>query len=115
MLVQTNSYIVPASKRQHHARLMRRFRQALARMGCEQFEVLEEADGRWAPAVGDVRFVQIMRFRDRQHHISLEAAERSDKEAQLLIREFAELIDLPGQTARGQFAVTYYLVAPEAG
>ena len=114
MLVQTNTYIVPASRRPHHARLMRRFRESLARLGCDQFEVLEQADSHWAAGAGDVRCVQIMRFRDKQQHQALQAAERTDKVAQALIKELSELVDLPGQSARGQFAVSHYTVHSEA-
>lgn len=114
MLVQTNTYIVPASRRPLHARLMRRFRESLVRLGFDQFEVLEQADTNWAAAVGDVRCVQIMRFKDKQQHESLQTAERTDKVAQSLIKELSELVDLPGQTARGQFAVSYYTVHSDA-
>ena len=34
MLLQTNSYVVPKDKRLEHAKLMRRFRQTLVRLGC---------------------------------------------------------------------------------
>lgn len=113
MLVQTNTYIVPASRRQHHARLMRRFREALLRMGCDQFEILEESGEHWSAGPDDVRCVQIMRFRDKQHHQAVQAAERTDTESQALIKEFASLIDLPAQAARNQFVVHYYTTAAE--
>jgi len=37
MLLQTNSYIVPRDKQEEHARLMRRFKQVLLKLGCEHF------------------------------------------------------------------------------
>ncbi len=65
MHFQINSYLVPMDKREEHSRLMRRFKQELARLGCEQFEVIEEAESNWVPARGDARVMQIMTFRDR--------------------------------------------------
>jgi hypothetical protein len=47
MLLQTNSYIVPKEKRAEHARLVRRFRQTLARLGCDHFEVYEQVGANW--------------------------------------------------------------------
>jgi len=41
MILQSNSYIVPKEKRAEHARLVRKFRQTLNRLGCEQFDVFE--------------------------------------------------------------------------
>ena len=49
MLLQTNSYIVPADRRADHARLIRKFRQALSRIGCDQFEVYEQVGPNWSP------------------------------------------------------------------
>ena len=68
MLLQTNSYIVPKEKRVEHARLLRRFRQALARVGCDHFEVYEQVGSNWTGETTG-RFVQIMRFRDKQHQL----------------------------------------------
>ena len=61
MLLQTNSYIVPPDRRAEHARLIRRFRQALLRIGCDQFEVYEQVGQNWSSAGSTGRFVQIMR------------------------------------------------------
>ena len=47
MLLQTNSYIVPKERRAEHQRLLRRFRQTLARLGCEHFEVYEQVGANW--------------------------------------------------------------------
>jgi hypothetical protein len=63
---------------------------------------------RWSDEQGNGRFVQIMRFRDRKHQQSVEAAERSDPTAQALIREFCELVNLPYQQQQGLFAVGFY-------
>jgi hypothetical protein len=109
MLVQTNSYIVPREKRSEHGRLMRRFRQALVKLGCEQFEVLEQVSSNWRANKGEVRFVQIMHFRDRQHHQAVQEAERNDPAAQELIREFCDLIGLEQQRGRSLFAVGFYV------
>jgi hypothetical protein len=107
MLLQTNSYVVPKDKRQEHDRLIRRIRQALLRIGCDQFEVYEQVGTNWAPIKGG-RFIQIMRFRDRQHHHEIQEAEKNDPAVQQLIGEFMELIDLPSQQAEGQFAMGHY-------
>src|SRR4051794_37111239 len=116
MLLQTNSYIVPKEKRVEHARLLRRFRQALARVGCDHFEVYEQVGSNWTGETTG-RFVQIMRFRDRQHQLAVQAAERVDEGAQNLIREFCELINFPYQQQQGFFAVGFYTsvmpVAPQ--
>lgn len=109
MLLQTNSYIVPREKRAEHARLIRRFRQTLLRLGCDQFEVYEQVGQNWSPAGdGHGRYVQIMRFRDRRQQQAVQAAERDDPAAQQLIAEFCDLINLPYQQQNGYFAVGYY-------
>ena len=116
MLLQTNSYIVPKDKRTEHARLVARFRQVLARIGCDHFEAYEQVGANWAGETTG-RFVQIMRFRDRKHQQAVQAAERSDAAAQALIKEFCELINFPYQQQQGLFAVGFYtslLPAPGA-
>src|SRR5271154_3749743 len=69
MLLQTTSYIVPKDKRVEHARLLRRFRQILMRLGCEFFEVYEQVGANWNPNQTTGRFVQILFFRDRKHYL----------------------------------------------
>lgn len=108
MLLQTNSYIVPKDKRTEHARLIVRFRQTLARLGCDHFESYEQVGANWSPTESTGRFVQIMRFRDRKHQQQVQAAERSDPAAQALIKEFCELINFPYQQQQGLFAVGFY-------
>jgi len=109
MLLQTNSYVVPSNKRQEHERIIRRIRQALLRVGCDQFEVYEQVGGNWAPLKGGgIRFIQIMRFHDRQHHHQIQEAEKNDSAVQQLINEFMALIDLPEQQTQGQFAMGHY-------
>ena len=78
MLLQTNSYIVPRDKRMEHARLLRRFRQTLMRLGCDHFEVYEQVGANWNTGETTGRFVQIMRFRDRKHQLAVQGAERTD-------------------------------------
>jgi hypothetical protein len=108
MLLQTNSYIVPKDKRAEHARLLRRFRQVLTKLGCDNFEVYEQVGANWSTGESTGRVVQIMRFRDRRHQLAVQAAERNDPAAQALIAEFCELINFPYQQQRGLFAVGYY-------
>src|SRR6201995_5753817 len=108
MLLQTNSYIVPRDKRPEHARLLQRFRQTLARLGCDQFEVYERNGANWNAAESDGRFIQIMRFRDRKHQMQVQNAEKTDPGAQQLIKEFCELINFPYQQQQGLFAVGFY-------
>jgi len=108
MLLQTNSYIVPREKRMEHARLLRRFRQVLLRLGCDHFEVYEQVGANWSTNETSGRFVQIMHFRDRKHQLAIQAAERSDPTAQSLLKEFCELINLPYQQQQGLFAVGFY-------
>jgi hypothetical protein len=108
MLLQTNSYIVPKERRAEHARLMRRFRQVLNRLGCDDFEIYEQVGANWSSGQTSGRFVQIMRFRDRRHQVAVQAAERDDKAAQELIAEFCALINYPYQQQQQQFAVGYY-------
>jgi hypothetical protein len=107
MLLQTNSYVVPKDKRQEHERLIRKIRQALLRIGCDCFEVYEQVGPSWSPVKGG-RFIQIMRFRDRQQHQEIQQAEKSDAGLQQLINEFMELIDLPAQQEEGLFAMGHY-------
>src|SRR4051812_43081534 len=97
MLLQTNSYIVPKDKRAEHSRLMRRFRQALYRLGCDQFEVYEQVPQDWGAGESTGRYVQIMRFRDRRHQQAVQEAEHTDATAQAIIKEFCDLINFPYQ------------------
>ena len=108
MLLQTNSYVVPKDKRAEHSRLIRRFKQTLHRLGCDQFDVFEQVGANWSNGESTGRFVQIMQFRDRKHQLSVQAAERSDPTAQALIAEFCELINFPYQQQQGLFAVGFY-------
>ena len=108
MLLQTNSYIVPKDKRTEHARLVKRFRQVMTRLGCEDFDVYEQAGPNWSTEVGG-RFVQIMRFRDREHQKSIRAAEQSDTIAQELVREFCELVNFGYQHQQGLATTAYYV------
>ena len=108
MLLQTNSYVVPREKRVEHARLVRRFRQALTRLGCDQFEVYEQVGTNWSSDQTSGRFVQILRFRDRRQQLAVQAAERSDPACQAIIAEFCELINYPYQQQQGLFAIGYY-------
>lgn len=107
MLLQTNSYIVPKERREEHARLMRRFRQILAKIGCDQFEVYEQTAPNWAPGESG-RCVQLMRFRDRKHQQHVQAAERSDPAAQATIAEFCEMLNVAYQQEQGFFASGFY-------
>lgn len=109
MLLQTNSYIVPRGKRAAHAKLLTQFRQTLARLGCDLFEVYEQASSEWTTeTAGESRFVQIIRFRDRQHQLAIQSAEREDPVAQRMIGEFCEVINFPYQQEHGLFAVGFY-------
>jgi hypothetical protein len=108
MLLQTNSYVVPKEKRVEHARLVRRFRQALARHGCDQFEVYEQTGTNWSSDQTSGRFVQVLRFRDRREQLAVQAAERNDPVCQAIIAEFCELINFPYQQQQGLFAIGYY-------
>ena len=108
MLLQSNSYMVPKEKRAEHARLVRKFRQTLARLGCDQFDVFEQVPTNWGSGETTGRFVQMMRFRDRKHQLAVQAAEKGDAGAQQLIAEFCELINFPYQQQQGLFAVGFY-------
>ena len=108
MLLQTNSYVVPREKRAEHARLVRKFRQTLARLGCDQFDVFEQVGPNWGSGETTGRFVQMMRFRDRKHQVAVQTAEKQDPAAQALIQEFVELINFGYQQQQGLFAVGYY-------
>ncbi len=109
MLLQTNSYIVPKEKRAEHARLLTRFRQTLAKLGCDHFEAYEQVGANWGSGESTGRFVQIMRFRDKKHQQEVHAAERTDASAQTLIKEFCDLINLPYQQQQGLFAMGFYM------
>ena len=108
MLLQTNSYVVPKEKRAEHARLLARFRTTLARLGCDHFEAYEQVGSNWAGGDTTGRFVQIMRFRDRKEQQRMQAAERTDPQAQALIKEFCDLINFQYQQQQGLFAVGFY-------
>jgi hypothetical protein len=109
MLLQTNSYIVPKDRRAEHARLVKRFKQTLARLGCDHYEVYEQVPHNWGSGETSGRFVQLMRFRDRRHQLAVQEKEKTDPGAQALIKEFCELINFPYQQQQGLFAVGYYM------
>ncbi len=115
MLLQTNSYVVSEEKRPEHVRLMRRFAQIMARLGLEQFEVLEQIGPGFGTGRPSGRFVQIMRFRDKQHQQQVQALERSDPEAQELIGRFCELVEFAEQQQQGLATAHYYLAVVESG
>jgi len=116
MLLQTNSYIVPKDKRGDHTLMLKRFRQTLLRLGCDHFECYEQVGTNWSTGDTTGRFVQIMRFRDRKHQMSVQSAERTDTTAQQVISEFCELINFPYQQQQGLFATGFYTaVLPVAG
>lgn len=108
MLLQTNSYIVPKDKRAEHARLLRKFRQTLLRLGCDTFEVYEQVGNNWAMNQTSGRYVQIMRFRDRKHQLAVQQAEQADPVAREQIAEFCQLVNIPYQQQQGMFAVGFY-------
>lgn len=108
MLLQTNSYIVPKHQRVEHAQLLDQFRHAMARLGCDSFEVYEQVGANWNPDQSDGRFVQLLRFRDRAHQQAVRDAERLDLQAQSLIEDFCRLINFPYQKEHGVFAVGFY-------
>lgn len=113
MLLQTNSYIVPREKHEEHMRLMRRFKQVLLKLGCDQFEVYEQTGPNWAPGESG-RCVQLMRFRDRKHQQHVQNAERTDAQAQAIITELSELLNMPAQQQQGFFAAGFYqTILPE--
>jgi hypothetical protein len=119
MLLQTNSYIVPKEKKADHTRIIRRFRQTLLRLGCDHFEVYEQVGSNWSNSESTGRYVQILRFVDRKHQLAVQAAERSDPTAQVVIAEFCDLINFPYQQQQGLFAVGFYTsvlpIAPKRG
>src|SRR3954447_18915645 len=78
MLLQTNSYVVPKEKRSEHARMVRKFRQTLNRLGCDQFDIFEQVGANWSSGETSGRFIQMMRFRDRKHQLAVQQAEKSD-------------------------------------
>src|SRR5207237_1116112 len=105
------SYLVPQDRRAEHERIVRRIRQTMLRLGCDQFEVYEQVGHNWTPlkgGKGHYRFVQMMRFRDRGHHQAVQAAERTDPAVQQLIREFCGLINLTQQQESNSFATGFY-------
>ena len=108
MLLQTNSYIVPREKRVEHARLLRRFRQTLMRLGCDHFEVYEqnrrqlEFGGQFRPVRPDHA------FSGSKAAITSSERRAHDPAAQALLKEFCELINLPYQQQQGLFAVGFY-------
>ena len=107
MLLQTKSYIVPKERREEHAKLMRRFKQILHKLGCEHFEVFEQTSPGWTPGESG-RCVQLMRFRDRKHQQHVQNLERNDPAAQAIIAELSELLNIPYQQQQGFFAAGFY-------
>lgn len=115
MLLQTNSYIVPKEKRTEHARLIKRFRALMHRLGCDDFDICEQTGPNWSTETGG-RFVQLMQFRDEAHQRAVREAEQSDAGAQDLVREFCELVDYGYQQQQGLATTAFYrsLLTPSA-
>ena len=109
MLLQTNSYLVPKEKRTEHARLVKRFQALMAKLGCDDFQIYEQAGANWSTDAPAGRFVQILRFRDRDHQKSIRDAEAADAGAQSLVREFCELINFGYQHERGLALTAFYI------
>jgi hypothetical protein len=107
MLLLTNSYNVPADKRTEHTRLAKRFQQAMARLGCEDFEVFEQTGLNWSNETTG-RFVQIMRFRDLAHFQQVQDAEQHDPAAREIIGQFLDLVGFAEQVAQKQAFTSYY-------
>jgi hypothetical protein len=107
MLLQTNSYIVPKEKRTEHARLIKRFRALMHRLGCDDFDVCEQTGPNWVTETGG-RFVQLMKFRDEAHQKAVRAAEQADPSAQDLVREFCDLVDYGYQQQQGIATTAFY-------
>lgn len=107
MLLQTNSYIVPKEKRTEHARLIKRFRALMQRLGCDDFEICEQTGPNWTNETGG-RFVQLMKFRDEAHQKAVRDAEQADPSAQDLVREFCELVDYAYQYQQGLATTAFY-------
>jgi hypothetical protein len=116
MLMQTNSYLVPKEKLEEHARLVRKIRQVMARLGCNMFDVYEQTGPSWSSTEATGRFVQMMRFRDRRHQLAVQTAERNDKAAQENIKEFCDLVNIGQQQQEGSFSVGFYssVLSPSA-
>jgi hypothetical protein len=74
----------------------------------EQTGRIQTVGANWSNTQTSGRFVQIMRFRDRKHQLAVQVAERTDPNAQALIKEFCELINFPYQQQQGYFAVGFY-------
>lgn len=113
MLLQINSYLVPKEKRTEHARLIRRFRHVLARLGLSSFECFEQTGPDWSGEVAG-RFVQMLRFRDRAHYREVRAVEETDPAAQTLVRAFCELINYSYQQQQGLATTVYFRDGPSA-
>ncbi len=110
MLLQTNSYLVPRDRRAEHTRLMRRFAACFERLGSD-FAVYEQIGSGFSPndsQASSTRFVQMMRFRDAEHHQQVQQAEQADDVARRLISDFCRLIDLDSQQRQGLYAGGFY-------
>ncbi len=110
MLLMTNSYLVPPDRRVEHDRLMRRFRREMKRLGLDSLEVCEQAGPGFERIEGEggTRVVQILRFRDRQHFLQVQRAERDDAGVQQLVAAFCALINLPAQQQKGQYSTGWF-------
>ncbi|MEM8873381.1 MAG: hypothetical protein AAGD32_03890 [Planctomycetota bacterium] len=115
MLLQTNSYIVPKEKRSEHARLMRRFREVMERLGCTRFEVFEQTGPNWTRGDASGRFIQMIAFRSREHQREVQSAEQSDPAAQQLVQNFCELVNYEYQQQQGLFASGFYCSTLDGG
>jgi hypothetical protein len=87
---------------------MKKLRQKMAELGCEDFEVYEQVGANWSPGQSTGRFVQTLRFHNRRHFLAVQEAERNDPVAQELVREFVAMVDLPSQQQQGLYASSCY-------
>ena len=101
MVLQTNSYVVPKERRSEHTRLVRRFRQVLLPLGCDQFEVYEQDGTNWTSDQSSGRFVQIMRFRDRKHQLAIQPASGMTRQPRQSLPSSASSSIFPINSSRG--------------
>ncbi len=84
MYIVTYRYKVPSNMRKRYLELMRKTAELYAKYGCLGCEVLEDAQHR-----GD--WLEINRFRNKEHYQKVDAAVDEDPEIEALWQEFCSI------------------------
>jgi len=84
LFVMTYVYKVPQNKVDQYLDIQRRVKKVYSRHGCTEYEVFKGDDELW---------LEINRFKDREHYENVEKSVDLDPEIQILWKEFCSIVE----------------------